>query len=51
MKHSHYTSVNLSDEFTTKLNEAGTLEIYYEGRLIGDIWNTDARPVKYDGSL
>ena len=45
MGHTHTTRVSFSDAFTTKLNEAGTLEVYCEGKLVGDIHNTDGRPL------
>jgi len=39
------THVALSSAFTTKLNDKGTLEIFFNGELVGDIYNTDDRPV------
>ena len=45
MGHTHTTRVSFGGAFTTKLNEAGTLEVYYQGQLVGDIYNTDDRPL------
>ena len=39
------THVALSSAFTTKLNDKGTLEIFFNGELVGFIYNTDDRPV------
>ena len=41
----HTTRVNLSEAFEVRQSEADTLEIYYNGQLIGDIHNTDDRAI------
>lgn len=48
MGHTHTTRVSFGGAFTTKLNEAGTLEVYHQGQLVGDIHNTDDRPLVTD---
>ena len=39
------TRVSFSSAFTTTLRECGTIEVYYQGQLIGDIHNTDDRAI------
>lgn len=44
----HETRVTFAHGFTTRFNEAGTLEVLYNGNLVGDIHNTDSREIVID---
>ena len=39
------TRVSFHKAFTTKVSQSGSVEVYHNGTLVGDVYNLDSRPI------